>query len=437
MGILMAQQIQFRRGTASEWVTANPILAQGEMGIELGTNLFKIGNGVDHWVDLPYGGLAGAGVPTGGTVDQALIKRSNADYDTMWEDINKSFVGLGNVENLSPADLPISTATQAALDAIDAELATQQTEIDGKQDADADLTAIAGLTTPGLLVKTGSGTAATRSIQGSSTINVSNGSGVGGDPAISVADGGISDINIATDAGISFSKMDTLTASKAAVTDPQGVIVASNTTATEIGYVSGVTSPIQAQLDAKQPGGSYITSLTGDVTGTGPGAAATTISNGAVTNAKVASGAAISYSKLNLANSIVNADVATGAAIAYSKLNLSSSIVNADVASGAAIAYSKLNLSNSIVNADIATGANIDLTKLAVLSSLSELYGFPQAGDTLMQALSRLAYSSSLQYNTISANAIIPTGSTWIREETTIDGTSELLLDGDATVSLI
>jgi hypothetical protein len=55
----MAIQIQFRRGTATEWSSVNPILAEGEMGIELNTDLFKIGNGVDPWNDLPYGGLRG------------------------------------------------------------------------------------------------------------------------------------------------------------------------------------------------------------------------------------------------------------------------------------------------------------------------------------------------------------------------------------------
>lgn len=54
--------------------------------------------------------------------------------------------------------------------------------------------------------------------------------------------------------------------------------------------------------------------------------------DGSVTNAKVASGAAIAYSKLALNNSIVNADIASGAAIAYSKLALTGSITEADLA---------------------------------------------------------------------------------------------------------
>lgn len=44
-----------------------------------------------------------------------------------------------------------------------------------------------------------------------------------------------------------------ITASKALVSDANGIPVASATTATELGYVSGVTSAIQTQLDAKEP----------------------------------------------------------------------------------------------------------------------------------------------------------------------------------------
>ena len=38
-------QFQFRRGTASQWTSANPVLAAGEMGIETDTDKFKIGDG--------------------------------------------------------------------------------------------------------------------------------------------------------------------------------------------------------------------------------------------------------------------------------------------------------------------------------------------------------------------------------------------------------
>lgn len=47
-------RIQVRRGTASQWTSANPVLEAGEIGFESDTNLFKFGNGDDAWSLLPY-----------------------------------------------------------------------------------------------------------------------------------------------------------------------------------------------------------------------------------------------------------------------------------------------------------------------------------------------------------------------------------------------
>ena len=55
----MPIQIQLRRGTASEWTTNNPILASGEVGLEIDTRYFKLGNGTSSWNTLGYGGISG------------------------------------------------------------------------------------------------------------------------------------------------------------------------------------------------------------------------------------------------------------------------------------------------------------------------------------------------------------------------------------------
>lgn len=90
-------------------------------------------------------------------------------------ELTKADVGLGNVDNTSDANKPISTATQDALN--------------GKQDA------ITG---------------------GASTITTSN-----------------------------------LTADRALVSDASGKVAVSEVTSTELGYLGGVTSNIQTQLDSK------------------------------------------------------------------------------------------------------------------------------------------------------------------------------------------
>jgi hypothetical protein len=50
----MAAKIQFRRDEAIDWVTANPILSEGEIGLELDTGFLKIGDGITHWNALLY-----------------------------------------------------------------------------------------------------------------------------------------------------------------------------------------------------------------------------------------------------------------------------------------------------------------------------------------------------------------------------------------------
>jgi hypothetical protein len=50
----MASIIQIRRDTASNWSSANPTLAQGELGIETDTLKVKAGTGSANWASLSY-----------------------------------------------------------------------------------------------------------------------------------------------------------------------------------------------------------------------------------------------------------------------------------------------------------------------------------------------------------------------------------------------
>ena len=69
----MAVKVQFRRGTASEWIAGNPILSQGEAGYEYDTGKFKVGNGTAAWNSLPYSsGTTGPTGPLGPTGPQGV-----------------------------------------------------------------------------------------------------------------------------------------------------------------------------------------------------------------------------------------------------------------------------------------------------------------------------------------------------------------------------
>jgi hypothetical protein len=54
----MAVKIQFRRGTAAEWAAANPTLSSGELGYEVDTLSFKIGDGSTTWNSLDYSAVS-------------------------------------------------------------------------------------------------------------------------------------------------------------------------------------------------------------------------------------------------------------------------------------------------------------------------------------------------------------------------------------------
>jgi hypothetical protein len=79
------------------------------------------------------------------------------------------------------------TATTTELNYTEGVTSNIQTQIDGKQPVDADLTAIAAISSDGILVRTGSGTASTRTLTQGSGIVVTDGDGVAGNPTVAAA----------------------------------------------------------------------------------------------------------------------------------------------------------------------------------------------------------------------------------------------------------
>ena len=61
----------------------------------------------------------------------------------------------------------------------------------------------------------------------------------------------VGNASVASGAAINFSKMEDLTASRALVSDSNGDVSVSAVTSTEIGYLDGVSSAVQTQIDAK------------------------------------------------------------------------------------------------------------------------------------------------------------------------------------------
>jgi hypothetical protein len=107
-------QVQVRRGTASQWTSANPTLASGEWGFETDTLRTKIGNGSTAWNSLAYqtGSIAISNVTGLGTgVSTFLATPSSANLATALTDETGTGVA---VFNDSPTILnPVITQPQA------------------------------------------------------------------------------------------------------------------------------------------------------------------------------------------------------------------------------------------------------------------------------------------------------------------------------------
>jgi len=106
----MAVNILLRRGTSAEWSASNPILLEGEVGVETDSKKLKVGDGLTAWISLPYITLT----PSAAASIYATI--ASPTFTGNVSGITKSMVGLGSVDNTTDANKPVSTATQTALD---------------------------------------------------------------------------------------------------------------------------------------------------------------------------------------------------------------------------------------------------------------------------------------------------------------------------------
>ena len=228
----MANRIQLRRGGAQEWANSNPTLAQGELGIELDTGRFKIGDGVSAWNSLRYerpvestsntantlvqrdadGNFAAA------TITSTLIGNASTATrlaSTRQIQLSDDVQGSGVFDGSSNLNLQTSLELVTTLPHYDGTSASTGTYtkvtvdakgrisnasnpttlaaygLDGTVEGssampyDGDLAAIAGITTTGLIARTSANVMATRTLQGSATrIAISDGSGISGNPTI-------------------------------------------------------------------------------------------------------------------------------------------------------------------------------------------------------------------------------------------------------------
>lgn len=214
----MATRMQQRRGTASQWTTANPILAAGEIGFETDTGEFRVGDGLNAWADLsPFKNI----VDLGGNLDDYVLlstKGQPLGVASLNED------GLIPLNQLTLISDNVTSAINGLETSLTNDIATAkaaaETSAQGYVDTHAtDTTNVHGISdTSVLATKEGVETLKNKTIS-----------------------------YLTNNIAIVAANIGDVTASAAELNILDGATLST----TELNYVDGVTSAIQTQLDAK------------------------------------------------------------------------------------------------------------------------------------------------------------------------------------------
>jgi hypothetical protein len=290
----MATRMQQRRGTAAQWISTNggagPVLNAGEMGWESDTNKFKIGDGVNNWTSLDYFADINSTVNPafgtsitfeGATADSyettVQVTDPTADRTITLPDVTGTVITTGNLSDITNIGVFTSTITMEGSSADDFELTLSA----GNPTADRtitfpDATGTVALTTDiaaGTVTETGTQTLTNKTL----TSPVVSG--------LTLSDSGIVIEGSSADAHETTLTVTNPTADRTITfPDETGTVQlrVTDVSDTEIGYLNGVTSAIQTQMDAKAPLASP--ALTGDATAVNLTVSGNLTVNGTTTN---------------------------------------------------------------------------------------------------------------------------------------------------------
>jgi len=168
-----------------------------------------------------------------------------------------------------------------------------------------------------------------------------------------ILDGAIVNADINASAAISLSKLENLTTARALVSDGSGDVSVSAVTSTEVGYLDGVSSAIQTQIDAKQDSDSDLTAIAALANTDGN----LIVGNGSTWVAESGATARTSLGLGTIATQAANNVSVTGGSIT----GLGEPSANSDASTKSYVDQAVAGLRTRII-AEAATTANIDLT---------------------------------------------------------------------------
>lgn len=165
--------IQFRNDPAETWKNNNPILAKGEIGVEIDTRRFKFGDGKTNWIDLKYAG----NTTESGQTQPPTPSDDNYELGTIWVDETnkKAYILLSAAEGaaiwkqiVTPDDL----SDLGAGDMLKSQFATNEKVEQGYVDRAIDADNAVKLKTPVQVSITGDVVASAQSFDGSTNLTL-------------------------------------------------------------------------------------------------------------------------------------------------------------------------------------------------------------------------------------------------------------------------
>jgi len=301
----MAVRIQVRRGTTSEWNTANPTLFEGEFGYNTTLDKFKVGDGTTAWSSLEY-------VPTSDDLSTSL-----GDYIELIE--------KGAADGVAELDASKNVITALSVvfeGATENEFETRLTVTEPASDITLSLpnaTGTLALTTDITVTESSINTLTNKTLTSPiiSGLTISDGSILVEGATANEFETTLQFTDPTADRTITFpDETGTVQLRVADVSD------------TEIGYLNGVTSAIQTQLDDKLPkaGGTMTGAIamgTNKITGLGDPTADQDAATKAYVDAATAglnvhdSVKAATTANVNLSNAVEAGDTLDGVTLAH------------------------------------------------------------------------------------------------------------------------